>query len=93
MRLVERRRLDTHVVIVLTVCAVQAAVCLFGVSAIIALAWTGKPIPELLAGFVGGALTGLPSLLAQTRSGAQDTHIVNPPSDPVQTENVEKKDE
>lgn len=85
----ERRRWDSHSFSVGAIVGTMATVAITGVIGVFVLAYQGKPIPDLLAGMIGGALTGLPSLLAQTGRAASekptDVNVVNKPSEPVPT--------
>ncbi len=65
---VERRAVHGHLMAVVSVVRIMGAVAIVGMLGILALAYEGKPIPDLLAGIISGALTGLPSLLARTDS-------------------------
>ena len=65
---VERRAVNSHLITVVSVVRIMGAVAILGMLGILTLAYQGKPIPDLLAGIIGGALTGLPSLLARTDS-------------------------
>ena len=65
---VERRAVNGHLITVVTVVRIMGAVAIIGLVGILILSFLGRPVPDLLAGIIGGALTGLPSLLARTES-------------------------
>lgn len=89
MRLRDRRHhCDTHSLSVVSVVRVLAAVVLVGMGVLSYAALNGLPPAGEIKDMTGMALGALIAMLSQTGSGVAQAHIVNPPEDPIPTEDV-----
>jgi hypothetical protein len=61
----------------------MAGVLFICVAGILALAWAGKGVPDVITNIASGALGSLGTLLASTRSSPERVVVANPANDPV----------
>lgn len=74
--------------VTLTVVRAVSLTLILSVVAMVVLGFFGKPIPDKLGDIAQSALVGVSALLARTSNQPEPVTVVNPPSNPVATDEV-----